>query len=102
MRARRVGHADASSDIARGLRRRQRNTERELGAEPGRQAERLRGLGEADDAVQPVVVGECERGQAKAHRFFGKFLRARRAIEEAERRVRMQLGIRHDQTTWWL
>ena len=48
--------------------------EGELGAENGRQADRSRCLGEADDAVEPVVVGEGQASQPQANRFLHQFL----------------------------
>ena len=67
--------------------------ERDLGAEHGRQPDRPGRLGEADDAVQPVVVGERERFETEPGCLFGELLRMRGTVEEGEVRVAVQLGI---------
>ena len=69
--------------------------QRELGPEDRRQRELPGGGGEADDAVAPVVVGERERLEAEACRFLGELLGAGGAVEEAEIRMAVQLGVGH-------
>ena len=71
-----------------------RQLERELGAEHGLQLQRLGGLGEAHDAVEAVVVGDREGVQAEPLRLFGHLFGRGRPVEERERRVRVQLGVR--------
>ncbi len=68
--------------------------QRQLGAEDGRQAQRPCRLGEADDAVHAVVVGDGQRLQAKVRRLLRQLLRVRAAVQEARVRVAVQLGIR--------
>ena len=67
--------------------------QRQLGAEDGREAQRPCRLGEADDAVHAVVVGDGQRLQAKVRRLLRQLLRVRAAIQEARVRVAVQLGI---------
>ena len=67
--------------------------EGELGPEDGGDLERLGRLGEADDAVEAVVVGDGERGQAESRRLLHQLLGVRRPVEEAEVRVAVQLGV---------
>ena len=69
--------------------------ERDLGAEHGRHADRARRLGEAHHAVEPVVVGEGERLEAEPGGFGGELLGVRRAVEEREVGVAVQLGVGH-------
>ena len=71
-----------------------RQLERELGAEHGLQLQRLGGLGEAHDAVEAVVVGDRERVQAEPLGLFGQLFGRGGPVEERERRVRVQLGVR--------
>ena len=71
-----------------------RDAEGELGAEDRPHAERAGRLGEPDDAVEPVVVGERERLEPEPGRLLGELLRLARAVEEAERGVGVQLGVR--------
>ena len=70
-------------------------SEGDLGAEDGGQPQLAGGLGEADHAVEAVVVGEGERLQAEAggllHQRFGRA----GPVEEAEVRVAVQLGVGH-------
>ena len=69
--------------------------EGELGAEHGGQADRPGGLGEADHAVEAVVVGEGQRLQAEPGRLLGQLLGVGGAVEEAEVGVAVQLGVGH-------
>ena len=52
-------------------------------------------LGEADDAVEAVVVGEGEGLEAEAGRLLGQLLGVAGAVEEAEVRVAVELGVGH-------
>ncbi|VTR78994.1 hypothetical protein CHMI_03785 [Cellulomonas hominis] len=65
----------------------------QLGTEHGGQADLARRLGEPDDAVQAVVVGEAERAEPEPVRLGGELLGLAGAVEEAERRVRVQLRV---------
>ena len=70
-------------------------SERELGTVDRPQALILgRRLGEADRAVEPVVVGDGQRRQAQPHRLLHQGARLTGAVEEAVRRVAVQLGVR--------
>ena len=59
--------------------------ERHLGAGDRSDAERLRGLGELERAVDPVVISERERLVAELGRAQDELFRARRAVEEGIR-----------------
>ena len=72
--------------------------ERQLGAEDARHAEGARRLGEPHRAVEPVVVGERERLEPERHGRRDQLLGVRRAVEEAEPRVRVQLGVPRHQS----
>ena len=65
----------------------------DLGAEDGGQAEGPRGLGEAHHAVEAVVVGEGQRAEPQARRLGRQLLGVAGPVEEAEVRVRVQLGV---------
>ena len=67
--------------------------EGELGAEDGGHAQGGRGLGEADHAVEAVVVGEGQRLQSQAGRLLGQLLGMGRPVEEAEVGVTVELGV---------
>ena len=67
--------------------------EGQLRAEHRRQPERAGRLREPHDAVEAVVVGDRERGQAEARRFFGQLLGMARAVEEREVRMAVQLRV---------
>ena len=81
----------ARHPLVRGQARRQRD----LGAEHGRHPDRAGGLGEADDAVEAVVVGEGEGLEAEAGGLGGQLLGVRGAVEEREVGVAVQLGVGH-------
>ncbi len=57
---------------------------------------RLGHLGHPGGTVEPVVVGQRQPVQVQARRFLDQVLRSARTVEEAEGRVRVQLGVRHD------
>ena len=67
--------------------------ERDLGAEHGGDADLTRRLGEADHPVEPVVVGDGERLETEPGSFGGELLGVRRAVEEREVGVAVELGI---------
>ena len=70
--------------------------ERQLGPVHGAQRRILLGrLGEAHRAVEAVVVGDRQRGQAEPHRLLDERLGVARAVEEAVAAVAVQLGVRH-------
>jgi hypothetical protein len=69
--------------------------ERDLGARDRPDAERLARLRVLHRAVQPVVVGECERGMALPRGGAGDLDRVRRPVEEREARMEMQLDVGH-------
>jgi hypothetical protein len=80
---------------------RRAQAEGELGAEDGRDGcrvvdlRRARGLGEAHDAVETVVVGEGQSVQAEPVGLLDEVLGGGGAVEEAEVGVGVQLGIGH-------
>ena len=57
------------------------------------QAQLPSGLGEADDAVEPVVVGDRQGVQLQASGLFGQGLGLGCAVQEGERRVAVQLRV---------
>ena len=69
--------------------------EGELGAEDGGHAHGVSGLGEADDSVHAVVVGDGQGLEAEAGRLLDQLLGVRRTVEEAEVGVAVQFGVRH-------
>ncbi len=89
MGAVRIGHAGA------GVRRGAGPGDGELCAEHGGQAEGPGRLGEADHAVEAVVIGQGERGQTETHRLRGQFLGMARTVEEGEVGVCVELGVGH-------
>ena len=72
---------------ATGLLERQLSTE-DGGHPAGRRRER-----EPHDPVEPVVVGDRERGQSEARGLVDQLLGMARTVEEREVRVAVQLGI---------
>ena len=68
--------------------------QRDLGAEHGRHADGPGRLGEADDAVEAVVIGDGERFQPEPGGLGGQLLGVRGAVEEREVGVAVQLGVR--------
>ena len=76
-------------------RTREARGERDLGAEHGGQPHRPCRLGEADDAVEAVVVGEGQSLQTQTMGFLHQLLGVRRAVEEGEVAVAVQLRVRH-------
>ena len=70
-----------------------RRVERELRTEHRGQADFARGFGEPHHAVEPVVIGERERGQPEPRRFFDQLFGMARTVEEREIRMTVQLGI---------
>ena len=67
----------------------------ELGPEDGGQAEGPGRLGEADHAVEAVVVGQGQSGQAEPDRLGGQLLGVAGAVEEGEVGVGVQFGVGH-------
>ena len=78
-----VGHAGLRPGEAQG----------DLGPEDRWQAGRTGCLGEADHPVHAVVVGDRQGREAEVHRLFDQLLGVRSAVQEAEVRVAVQLGI---------
>ena len=72
--------------------------EGQLCPEDARDPEGARRLREADRAVEAVVIGEGERLQAERRGGRHQLLGVRRAVEEAEARVRVQLGVPRHQS----
>ena len=68
--------------------------QRDLGAEHGGQADGAGGLGEADDAVKAIVIGDRQRLQPEAVGLLGQLLGVRCPVEEGEVAVAVQLGVR--------
>ena len=69
--------------------------EGQLGPEHRGQPEGPGRLGEADHAVEAVVVGERQRLEPEPGRLLGQLLGVRRPVEEAEVGVAVQLGVGH-------
>ena len=69
--------------------------EAELGAEHRGHPDLAGGLGEADDAVEAVVVGDGQRLETEPSGFLDELFGMRRTVEEAEVGVAVQLGVRH-------
>ncbi len=91
----RIGCAYPGGDHPLGLGGRYLDVEGQFRAERGGQAECLGRLGEAHDAVHAVVVGEGQRGESEPDRLLDQLLGRAGAVEEAERRVGVQLGKAH-------
>ena len=68
--------------------------ERQLRAEHRLHLEFLGGLREPHHPVEPVVVGERDGPQIEPGGLLDEFLRRAGAVEEAVRRMRVQLGVR--------
>ena len=80
-----------------------RETERQL--RPVHRAQRrvlLGRLREPHRAVEAVVVGDGQRGQAEPHRLLDERLGVAGTVEEAVAAVAVQLGVRHHRTRRWL
>ncbi len=75
--------------------RRPRPGDGELGAEDRGEPEGPGGLGEADHAVEAVVVGQGQCGQAEPDRLGGQLLGMAGAVEEGEVGVGVQFGVGH-------
>ena len=56
-------------------------------------AGRLRRGGEPDDAVEALVVGDGQAGQAKLDRSLDELVGGRRPVEKREVRVAVELGV---------
>ena len=69
--------------------------EGELGAEDGGQVQLAGRLGEADHAVEAVVIGERQRLEPEAGGLGHQLLGERGAVEEREVGVGVQLGVGH-------
>src|SRR5262249_57945674 len=74
--------------------------ERQLRTGDRMHAEVLRSVRELQRSVQPVVVGERERGIAELGGTDGELLRQRRTVEERVRGVRVQLDVRNLPPRW--
>ncbi len=72
--------------------------QRQLSAEHRPHVQFLGGLGEPHHPVEPVVIGQRDGPQIEAGGLLDEFLRCAGAVEEAVRRMRVQLGIRHRRT----
>ena len=68
--------------------------ERQLRAEHRLHLEFLGGLREPHHPVEAVVVGECDGPQIEPGGLLDELFRCAGAVEEAVRRMRMQLGVR--------
>ena len=69
-------------------------TEGQFGAEHRLHVEFLGRLGEAHHPVEPVVIGQRDGAQIEPGGLLDEFLRRAGAVEEAVRRMRVQLGVR--------
>ncbi len=79
--------------------RRLAHPDREFGPEDRGELDRLGRHGETDDAVEAVMVGHREGGQAETGRFIDELLRVAGAVEEREVGVAMQLGVHGETST---
>ena len=70
--------------------------EGQLGAEHRREADGPGRHGEADDAVEAVVVGDGQGREAEPGRLVDQLLGVARTVEEGEVRVAVQLGVHRD------
>ena len=68
--------------------------EGQFGTEHRLHVEFLGGLGETHHTVEPVVIGQRDGAQIEPGGFLDEFLRRAGAVEEAVRRMRVQLGVR--------
>ena len=66
----------------------------DLGADDALERTAVARLREGDDAAQLIVIGERERVVAELHRAIDELVGMRRAIEERERGVAVQLDVR--------
>ena len=71
-------------------------TEGQFGTEHRLHVEFLGRFGEAHHPVEPVVIGQRDGAQIEPGGLLDEFLRRAGAVEEAVRRMRMQLGVRDD------
>jgi hypothetical protein len=67
--------------------------ERQLRADDGLDAHLLAGAGEANRAVEAIVVGERQRRHAESGRALRQLLGQRRAVEQRERRMAVKLHV---------
>ncbi len=74
-------------------------TEGQFGTEHRLHVEFLGGFGEPHHPVEPVVIGQGDGTQIEPGGLLDEFLRRAGAVEEAVRRMRVQLGIR-DRRCW--
>ena len=92
-----VGHPGALGILPAapaGLRHRGcRRQQRELGAEDRREPERTGGLGEADDAVEAVVIADGQRLEPQADRLGSQLLGVGGPVEEGEVGVAVQFRV---------
>ena len=70
-------------------------TQRDLGAEHRRQPDRARCLGETNDTIETVVIGDRQRLEAEASGFLRQLLGMRCTVEEREVGVAVQFGVGH-------
>ncbi|MPM84686.1 hypothetical protein SDC9_131759 [bioreactor metagenome] len=68
--------------------------QRQLGTEDGPHPGGFSGLGEPGDPVEPVVVGERQRGQSEPLGLDDQVGRCGGPVEEGERRMGVQFGVR--------
>ena len=73
-------------------------SQRQLGAEHRTHVQLHRRFGEPHRPVEAVVIGQRDGPQAEPHRLLDQFFRRAGSIEEAVRRMRVQLGIRDRRT----
>ena len=90
-----VGALGVGRAAARRARRPRIIAQRQLGAEHRLHVQLFGGFGEADDPVEPVVIGDGEGVQPQPLGFLGELRRRRGPVEERVRRVRVQLGVGH-------
>ena len=86
-------HEVLTGRVGVAVRRRAERVERELGAEHGGKTGGAGGEGEAHHAVEAVVVGDGEGGQAQPGGLVGQLLGMAGAVEEREVRVAVQLRV---------
>ena len=92
-RARREHHEVLTGRVGVAVRRRAGGVEGELGAEHGGEPGGAGSQSEAHHAVQAVVVGDGEGGQAEAGGLVGQLLGMAGPVEEREVRMAVQLRV---------
>ena len=94
MRAGRVWHVSAGAASSR--------AQRQFGSEYRADVEFAGRLGEAHHAIESVMIGQRDSPQIQPRGLLDEFLRRAGPVEEAVRRMRVQLGVGHCRAHGWL